>query len=79
MVDNNQTLFRKEAMERISSPDDLTSYLRVTSPSVWIILTAVIALLVGLCCISLISARIAVQILSRNAAPKRSIAWIVVP
>ena len=42
------TLFRKKAMTRISSPEDLTSYLRVTSPGMWIILAAVIALLVGL-------------------------------
>ena len=41
------TLFRKKAMARISSPEDLTSYLRVTSPGMWIILAAVIALLVG--------------------------------
>ena len=42
------TLFRKKSMARISSPEDLTSYLRVTSPGMWIILAAVIALLVGL-------------------------------
>ena len=47
MAENNQTLFRKKAMERISSPEDLTGYLRVTSPGMWIILAAVIALLVG--------------------------------
>ena len=41
------TLFRKKAMARISSPEDLTSYLRVTSPGMWIVLAAVIALLVG--------------------------------
>ena len=48
MAENNQTLFRKKAMARISSPEDLTSYLRVTNPSMWIVLAAVIALLVGL-------------------------------
>ena len=42
------TLFRKKAMARISSPEDLTSYLRVTSPGMWLILAAVIVLLVGL-------------------------------
>ena len=42
------TLFRKKAMERISSPEDLTSYLRVTSPGMWIVLAAVIVLLAGL-------------------------------
>ena len=47
MVEDNQILFRKKAMNRISSPEDLTSYLRVTSPGMWIILAAVIALLVG--------------------------------
>lgn len=47
MAEDNQTLFRKKAMARISSPEDLTSYLRVTSPGIWIVLAAVIALLVG--------------------------------
>ena len=32
MAENNQTIFRKKAMNRISSPEDLTGYLRVTSP-----------------------------------------------
>ena len=48
MAEDNQTLFRKKAMARISSPEDLTSYLRVTSPGMWIILAAVIVLLAGL-------------------------------
>lgn len=49
MTENQEsTLFRKKAMSRISSPEDLTSYLRVTSPGVWIVLVAVIVLLVGL-------------------------------
>ena len=47
MSENNQTIFRKKAMNRISSPEDLTGYLRVTSPGMWIILAAVIVLLVG--------------------------------
>ena len=48
MAEDNQTLFRKKAMNRISSPEDLTGYLRVTSPGMWIILAAVIVLLAGL-------------------------------
>lgn len=49
MPENQEsTLFRKKAMERISSPDDLTSYLRVTSPGMWIVLAAVIVLMLGL-------------------------------
>lgn len=42
------TLFRKKAMERITSPEDLTSYLRVTNPGMWMVLAAVIILLVGM-------------------------------
>ena len=42
------SLFRKEAMNRITSPDQLNDHLRVTRPSVWIVLAAVILLLVGL-------------------------------
>ena len=34
-------------MERISSPEQLTDYLRVTTPGLWILLAAVIALLIG--------------------------------
>ena len=49
MAENQETsLFRKKAMARISSPEDLTGYLHVTSPSVWIVLAAVIVLLAGL-------------------------------
>lgn len=42
-----QPLFRKETLERISSPEQLKDYLRVTNPGIWIVLAAVIALLVG--------------------------------
>ena len=41
-------LFRKKSIERISSPEELNNYLRVTNPSVWIGLVAIILLLAGL-------------------------------
>ena len=41
-------LSRKESLERIQSPEQLNDYLRVTNPSVWVLLTAVVLLLVGL-------------------------------
>lgn len=41
-------LFRKQSMDRISSPEKLEDYMRVTSPGIWMILTAVIVLLAGL-------------------------------
>lgn len=45
----NQPLFRKSSMERISSPEQLNDYIRVTSPSVWLVLAAVVVLLAGAC------------------------------
>ncbi len=41
-------VFRKKSLERISSPEELSDYLHVTSPSVWLILTAIILLLCGM-------------------------------
>ena len=41
-------LYRKKSMEKISSPEELNDYIRVTTPSVWIVLAAIIVLLVGL-------------------------------
>lgn len=45
---NNQ-IFRKKSMERVSSPEQLNDYVRVSNPGVWMILVAVIILLVGIC------------------------------
>ena len=42
------SLYRKSSMERIQSPEQLTDYLRVTNPTVWVLLVAVVVLLVGL-------------------------------
>ena len=42
------TIFRKKTLERISSPEQLSDYLRVTNPGIWIILSAVILILVGM-------------------------------
>jgi hypothetical protein len=47
MEENHQTVFRKKTLERISSPDQLTDYLCVTNPGIWVILVAVILLLAG--------------------------------
>ena len=42
MADNTQTVFRKKTLDRIASPEQLTDYLRVTNPGIWVILVAVI-------------------------------------
>lgn len=44
----DQNLFRKKSIDRISSPEQLNDYLRVTNVSVWVILIAVILLLAGM-------------------------------
>ena len=44
----NTTVFRQKTLERISSPEQLTDYLRVTNPGIWVILAAVILLLAGI-------------------------------
>lgn len=44
----NKTLFRQKSIERISSPEQLNDYLRVTTPTVWVALAAVILLLAAL-------------------------------
>ncbi|MBR3106332.1 MAG: hypothetical protein IKH30_03990 [Clostridia bacterium] len=42
------SVFRKKTLDRISSPEQLTDYLRVTNPGIWVILAAVIVLLAGI-------------------------------
>ena len=44
------SIFREKSIERVSSPEQLDSYLKVTSPKVWIVLCAIIVLLVGMLC-----------------------------
>jgi hypothetical protein len=41
-------IFRKKSLDRISSPEALDDYLHVTTPSVWLVLVAIIMLLVGM-------------------------------
>ena len=48
MADNTHAnIFRKKALDRISSPENLTDYLRVANPGIWVVLAAVILLLAG--------------------------------
>ena len=42
-------LFREKSIQRISSPEQLNTYIRVSTPSVWLVLSAVVILLVGVC------------------------------
>ena len=42
-------LFRQKSLERISSPEQLNAYIRVSTPSVWLLLAAIVILLTGVC------------------------------
>ncbi len=48
MADTSSSIFNRRATEKLRSPDDLDKYVRVTNPSVWVILAACIVLLAAL-------------------------------
>lgn len=48
MAKKAASIFNEQAQEKLRSPDDLDKYVRVTSPSVWVVLGACVALLAGL-------------------------------
>lgn len=41
-------LFRKRSLEQVNSPEELNDYIRVATPSVWLVLLATVILLVGM-------------------------------
>lgn len=43
----NNSIFRQKSIDKVSSPEKLDDYIRVTTPSVWIVLIAIVILLVG--------------------------------
>ena len=45
---NNQ-LFRSKSLQKVSSPEQLDAYIRVSTPGIWMLLAAITALLVGVC------------------------------
>ena len=44
-----EELFRKKSIDKVKSPDNLDDYIRVSNPSVWLLLISVIMLLIGAC------------------------------
>ena len=44
----NQSLFSQKSLNRINGPEELYDYIRVTTPSVWIVLTAITLLVIGI-------------------------------
>lgn len=48
MADNENSIFREKSIDKVSSPESLNDYIKVTTPSVWIILIAIVTLLIGI-------------------------------
>ncbi len=42
---SSKTLFRKSSLDSISSPDQLNDYIKVSNPSIWLVLAALFILL----------------------------------
>ena len=42
------SIFRQKSLDKVSSPEQLNDYIRVTTPSVWLVLAALVVLLVGM-------------------------------
>ena len=48
MAEEKQSIFRQKSLDHISSPEQLTDYLKVTNPGIWSLLAAVIILIGGI-------------------------------
>ena len=46
--ESNNGIFREKSIDRVTGPESLNDYIRVTSPSVWVALLALVVLLAGL-------------------------------
>ncbi len=44
-----ESIFRKQSIDSVSSPEQLNDYIKAADPGVWLILTAIILLLGGVC------------------------------
>ncbi len=42
-----KSIFRKKSIDRVTSPEQLDDYIKVTTPSVWLILLATVILIAG--------------------------------
>ena len=46
----NRSIFRQHGQDVISGPEELNDYIRVTTPSIWIVLAAIALLVIGILC-----------------------------
>ena len=45
-----EKIFRKDAVDKISSPEQLTEYLRISTPGIWLFMIAILLIIFGLIC-----------------------------
>lgn len=43
----NNNIFRKKSLERISSPEQLNDYIKVSNPGIWLIITALVIIAIS--------------------------------
>lgn len=47
-INRKRSLFRKEVVDRIASPEELNAYVRVLNPRVWLIIVGIAVAIAGL-------------------------------
>ncbi len=47
MEENKSSIFSQKALDKVTSPEDLNGYLKVTRPGIWFVLIAFVILLIG--------------------------------
>ena len=50
MADKNKegSIFREKNIDKVSGPESLNDYIKVTTPSVWVVLISLVLLLLGI-------------------------------
>ena len=74
--ESNNGIFREKSIDRVTGPESLNDYIRVTSPSVWIALLALVILLVGLLAWSIFG-RIEVKDANGNVKEVAPISYVI--
>ena len=46
--ENKSSIFREKSIDKVTGPESLNDYIKVTTPSVWIVLIALAVLLLGI-------------------------------
>ena len=47
-MSENKSIYREKSIESVNSPDKLNDYIRVSTPSVWLVMAAIVILLFGI-------------------------------